>query len=1174
MKRTQLFTRPASLLAGAGLGLMIPLGSALATDYVVDSAADNTDADGVITLREAVLAANTNTAVGDAPAGEADGDTIAFDAGNPLTGGGVEAVTLTTPLSIEDDVSISGSLNAVTGTTVTISGGDATQLFVVDTAAAAGSESAVTISDVTLTEAIAQSGAVLNIAAGAEVTLTDVVVSDSETTGADAGMGGAVFNAGTLTVTNGAFTNNVASGASGSGGALLSNGTLTVTGTSFTGNVANRAGGAVELGGSSTSSFSGVTMSDNSHGTPMPGNGGALHVSGSGNVTLTGGTYSNNSAGSEGGALWNSAGTMTIDGAASFTGNTALGDAPDNGGGALFNNGGTLSVDGATLDANTATGTAGSGGAIFNNGGTLTVTNSAISNNTAVRAGGGIEDRAVETATTVTLSAVDFTGNSVSGIDDGMGTITAGNGGAVHISGNGTFTATGGTVSGNTAFAEGGGFWNGSGSMTLIGVTLDANAANGDDPTHGGGGLFNEGGVISMDDNTVVSNNTALGVSGSGGGIFNNDGRIVAVGTTITGNTANRAGGGIEDKIISSTPSADMPSVRLTDVTLDGNGAGTDNTGIISAEANPGNGGGLHISGPGYVLVSGGTVSGNFAALEGGGLWNNANPSTIGVSNTVLDGNVASGVTSDTTLVAGGGALFNKGGVMAVSNATISNNMATGDPGGSGGGILNQSGQLAVSGTTFTGNTAVRAGGAIEDRSVEGETTVDLLNVTMDANAVGPTPGNGGALHVTGENSTVTIDRSLVSNNTAANEGGGLWNFDNSVMQVYNSTVFGNAASGTDGGGVFNRPNANTTLLNVTVASNTAAGNGGGLFISSSSTLAATNTLIGDNSASAGADVFGTVDGGGYNLVENDADATINGPSNITGQDAALDAEGLQANGGPTNTVALQSGSPALDAALASVCAGPEIRGLDQRGVADIRPFDGDGDGTADCDIGAFELNNAPIMAVAATASTDVSVDADATGVVALGYTLTNQAEETVTYTGFSGSVSGTGDFGNVSNATIVLDANGDGVADSGETTLAGSVTFSESAGTFTASFDAARTLDPAAAESLIVTVDFGTTTAAFGMQMFAGGGLMLIGLAGVAGLSRRQWLLVAAIAGAAAVSGCGNSSSNFAPEEPPATLTYSVTLTAVAATGNDTGSPADIAGLPLAGPVITVDNT
>ena len=1173
MKTTHFPERMAGRLACVGLGLMIPLGAATATDYVVDSEADNTDTDGVITLREAVLAANTDTAVGDAPAGEADGDTITFDGGVLLLGGGVATITLGSPLAVTDDVSIDGELDAITGTTITISGGDATQLFAVDTAASVGSEAAVAFSNATLTEAVAESGAALEIAAGATVTLTAVTVSESETTGADAGDGGAVLNNGTLTIVDGAFTNNAASGLAGSGGALLSNGQLTVTGTTFTGNTANRAGGAVELGGSSTSTFSGVTMSDNSHVEPNPGNGGALHVSGAGDVTLTGGTYSNNTAGSEGGALWNSTGTMTIDGTASFTANTAAGNDADNGGGALFNNGGTLNIEGATIDGNSATGVAGSGGGLFNNGGVLTVASSTVSNNTAASAGGGLEDRAVETATTVNLSAVDFTGNSVTGIDDGMGTISAGNGGAVHISGNGSFTASGGTVSGNTAFAEGGGFWNGSGTMTLIGVTVDDNAAEGDDATNGGGGLFNEGGVISMDDATVISNNTALGTAGSGGGIFNNDGRIIAVGTTITGNTANRAGGGIEDKILNSTPSADMPSVRLTAVTLDGNGAGTDNTGAVLETANPGNGGGLHITGPGYVLVSNGTVSGNFAALEGGGLWNNTAPSTIGVSGTVFDGNIANGVTSDSVAVAGGGALFNKGGVMAVSNATISNNMAAGDPGGSGGGILNQGGQLAVTATTFTGNTAVRAGGALEDRSVEGESTVNLLYVTMDANSVGSTPGNGGAVHVTGENSTVTIDRSLVSNNTAANEGGGLWNFDNSVMQVYNSTVFANEASGTDGGGLFNRPNANTTLLNVTVASNSAAENGGGVFVSDTSTVAATNTLIGDNSAMAGADVFGTVDGGGYNLVEDTSDATINGPSNITGQDPALDSEGLQANGGPTQTVALQGASPAIDAALASVCAGPQINGFDQRGVTDIRPFDGDGDGAADCDIGAFELNNAPIMAVTATASTDVSVQADATGVVALGYSLTNQSDETVTYTGFSGSLGGTGDFDTIAAASIVLDANGDGVVDDGETTIAGSVSFDDNAGTFTASFDTARSLDPAAGESLIVTVDFGTSTALLGTQMLAGGGLMLIGLAGLGGLSRRQQGLIAAIATAAALAGCGNSSSNFAPEQPPAMLTYSVTLTAVAAIGNESGSPADIAGLPLAGPVITVDN-
>lgn len=1175
MLKTSTHARTAKVLAVAGLGLLLPFGAAMATDYVVDTDADGIDdTDGLISLREAIMAANTDTAVGDAPAGEADGDTISFDAGNPITGGGIDSITLLSPLQISDDVSITGNADILSGTTTTITGGDAAQLFIVDASAGAGETTAVSFTDLVLTEALAASGAALQIAAGSTVTLTDVDVTDSVTTGGDAGMGGAVFNDGSLTISGGTFSGNAASGMAGSGGALLSNGMLTVSDTSFENNTANRAGGAVELGGSSSSSFTDVTMSGNSHVAPMPGNGGALHISGSGTATLSGGTYDNNTAGSEGGALWNSAGAMTITGAASFSGNEALGSAADNGGGALFNNGGTLSVDGATLDGNAASGAAGSGGAIFNNGGTLTVTNSTISNNTANRAGGGIEDNAADTPTTVVLQATDFTGNSVSGIDD-AGTITAGNGGAVHITGNGTFTADGGTVSGNTAFAEGGGFWNGSGSMALSGVSFDANAANGDDADNGGGALFNKGGVITLDLDTSITGNTALGVSGSGGGIFNDDGRIIAVGATITGNLANRAGGGIEDKITNSTPSAQMPSILLTNVTLDGNGAGTDAAGAPSADANPGNGGGLHVSGPGYVLVNSGTVSGNFAAREGGGLWNNAAPSTLGVSGTTFDANTALG--SDSENPVGGGALFNKGGVMAVANATIMNNAATGETGGSGGGILNSGGQLAVSGTQFSGNTAVRAGGAIEDNSTSGSTTVDLFNVTMDANVVGPTPGNGGGLHVTGMASAVTVDRSQVSNNTAANEGGGLWNFQNSTLNVYNSTVFGNAATATHGGGVFSQPAATTNLINVTIASNTAGDSGGGVFVSDTAITTAVNTLIGDNVATtAGPDVFGSLGGTGYNLVEDDSDATLSGSSNVVGEDPLLDANGLQANGGPTMTVALQAGSPAVDAALGSVCAGSEIGNFDQRGIQDVRPFDGDNDGTADCDIGAFELNNAPVMSVTATATTDVSVAPDATGVVALGYTLSNESDESVSYTGFAGSLGGTGDFDDVASAAIVLDANANGAVDDGEVAIAGSVSFNASAGTFTASFDAARTLDSAAAESLIVTVDFGTTTASvLSMQMFAGSGLMLIGLAGAAGLSRRKLLLVAVVAGVASLTACGGSSSFSGGDDgDPATITYRMTLTSVAATGDDTGSAAQVAGLPVSGPLITVNNS
>src|SRR5207249_1910027 len=61
----------------------------------------------------------------------------------------------------------------------------------------------------------------------------------------------------------------------------------------------------------------------------------------------------------------------------------------------------------------------------------------------------------------------------------------------------------------------------------------------------------------------------------------------------------------------------------------------------------------------------------------------------------------------------------------------------------------------------------------------------------------------------------------------------------------------------------------------------------------------------------------------------------------------------LQNNGGPTDTHALAAGSPAVDAAANAGCPA-----TDQRGAA--RPFDGNGDGTPTCDIGAFELNIPP----------------------------------------------------------------------------------------------------------------------------------------------------------------------------------------------------------------------
>ena len=59
-------------------------------------------------------------------------------------------------------------------------------------------------------------------------------------------------------------------------------------------------------------------------------------------------------------------------------------------------------------------------------------------------------------------------------------------------------------------------------------------------------------------------------------------------------------------------------------------------------------------------------------------------------------------------------------------------------------------------------------------------------------------------------------------------------------------------------------------------------------------------------------------------------------------------ANTLEFDGGFTPTLALLPGAAAIDAGTNGGCFG-----LDQRGA--VRPFDGDGDQVAECDVGAYE---------------------------------------------------------------------------------------------------------------------------------------------------------------------------------------------------------------------------
>lgn len=282
-------------------------------------------------------------------------------------------------------------------------------------------------------------------------------------------------------------------------------------------------------------------------------------------------------------------------------------------------------------------------------------------------------------------------------------------------------------------------------------------------PSGESGGGYRSAGVLTLVGGSVAGN-VAEGSGASGGGVFNDGGTLSVSGTTITGNEATRAGGGIE---------ALDGETSLDRVTLSGNSTGP----------TPGNGGGFHLTGAGTVEVRRSTVVGNTASAEGGGLWNSAG-GTMLVAHSAVSGNTASGDEADE----GGGGLFNDGGVLDVVKTSITGNVADGAA-GSGGGLFNDGGTMSVTWSAISSNTAVRAGGGVE--ADVGVTSLD--GVVISYNETGDGPGNGGGVHVTGAG-TVTVADSAVFRNGAANEGGGLWNSATGVFTVTGSVVGGNRA--------------------------------------------------------------------------------------------------------------------------------------------------------------------------------------------------------------------------------------------------------------------------------------------------------------------------------------------------------------------------------------------
>jgi CSLREA domain-containing protein/uncharacterized repeat protein (TIGR01451 family) len=257
-------------------------------------------------------------------------------------------------------------------------------------------------------------------------------------------------------------------------------------------------------------------------------------------------------------------------------------------------------------------------------------------------------------------------------------------------------------------------------------------------------------------------------------------------------------------------------------------------------------------------------------------------------------------------------------------------------PAGDGGGILAfEAGEAVLRGLNVTGNVATQNGGGVSAPPESSErSAVTIVDSTISGNKV-----TGGAAEALG---------------------GGVYALGKFSMT--NSTVFGNSAEtagagAVQGGGVLLAIDPNSTeasegtIVNSTIAGNSVgtAGVAGGLAVynpapmtGGSATLQVKNTIVAGNTAPTGQSDCALVA-----MVTSDHNLSGDGSCMFTDAGSKQSTDpllgGLGDNGGETDTLALQAGSPAIDAGTDDGCPA-----TDQRGVS--RPQG------PSCDVGAFEL--------------------------------------------------------------------------------------------------------------------------------------------------------------------------------------------------------------------------
>jgi hypothetical protein len=220
--------------------------------------------------------------------------------------------------------------------------------------------------------------------------------------------------------------------------------------------------------------------------------------------------------------------------------------------------------------------------------------------------------------------------------------------------------------------------------------------------------------------------------------------------------------------------------------------------------------------------------------------------------------------------------------------------------------------------------------------------TLDLLGTTL-ANGSSSSVSSftdGGAIRV--EAGVLDLSDCALTSNTAALDGngfgGGVGVRPGASATITNCTFTGNQAVR---GGAVHVEGGSLTLVNCTLAGNSATEAGGGLGQLNDGTLTFTNTLVADNSCPGSPDVSGSLTSQGYNLVGDTAGGQGFVSTDLLNVTPLLGA--FQNNSGPTPTMALLPGSPAIDAGTSSGAPTTDQRGVSRVGAVDIGAFESRG---------------------------------------------------------------------------------------------------------------------------------------------------------------------------------------------------------------------------------------